>query len=164
MAVVDDAELGCARARRVGRLGRAPLGTVERVEALAGELERETALGRLGLDQLGELRDLLQLAEVQHGRQAVGEPGLGEQRLGTFGVALTLRDRRIEERVHRGDHVVVADVGLALEQGVDQRLAVDAHAERLADPGIGELALVATHPDLAVGGGREADDGEVRGR
>ena len=47
VAVVDDAELGGAGARRVGRLGRAPLGAVERVEALAGELEREAARRRL---------------------------------------------------------------------------------------------------------------------
>ncbi len=34
VAVVDDAELGGAGARRVRRLGRAPLRAVERVEAL----------------------------------------------------------------------------------------------------------------------------------
>ena len=79
VAVVDDAELGRSRARRVGGLGRAPLGAVERVEALAGEVEREPCLGRLGLDQLRQLGDLLQLAEVQVGGQAVGEPGVGEQ-------------------------------------------------------------------------------------
>ena len=58
----------------------------------------------------------------------------------------------------RGDHVVVADVGLALEQRVDHRLAVErAHAERLADPLVGELPGVAAHPDLAVGGGLDLE-------
>ena len=127
------------------------------LEGLAGELEREPALGGLGLDQLGELRDLLQLTEVQHRRQSVGEPRLGEQRLGTFGVALTLGNRRIEERVHRCDHVVVADVGLALEQGVDQRLVGRCTFRAPGGPWVGELALVTTHPDLAMGRGLEAD-------
>src|SRR5688572_1051346 len=131
--VVDDAELCGARARRLGRLGRAPLGPVEGVEALAGELEREAARRSLSLDQLRQLRDLLQVAEVQHCRDAVGEAGIGQQLLRHLGVVRALRDRGIEERVQRRDHVVVAHVRPALEQRVDQRLPIDAVAERLAD-------------------------------
>ena len=53
-------------------------------------------------------------------------------------VALALRLGGVEERVDRGDRVVVGDVGLALEDGVDQRLAVDTERDSLA------------HPDLSV--------------
>ena len=65
VAVVDDAELGRAGARRVGRLGRAPLGAVERVEALDRDVEVDTGLGRLALEKGGQVGDLEQLTAVE---------------------------------------------------------------------------------------------------
>ena len=74
VAVVDDAELGGAGARRVLRLGRAPLRAIERVEALDGQGQVEPGVLRVALDEHGEIRDLEQLAGVQR-RLDVGGAG-----------------------------------------------------------------------------------------
>ena len=76
-------------------------------------------------------------------------------------VALALRLGCVEERIDRGDRVIVGDVALALEDGVDQRLAVDAECDGLTNLHIGEVAFAAVHPDLAVGGTTNGVDGEV---
>ena len=85
---------------------------------------------------------------------------IAEQLLGLLHITLALRLRGVEERVDRGDRVIVADVGLALEHGVDQCLAVDAECDGLAHPLVGEVALTAVHPDLTVR--RTADATERR--
>ena len=74
VAVVDDAELGRTGARRVGRVGRAPLGAVERVEALDLDVQGDPGLLGLALEERGEVRDLLELAGVQ-GRRQVADAG-----------------------------------------------------------------------------------------
>ena len=91
----------------------------------------------------------MQLREV-HRRLEPGLARIAEQLLGHLHVTHALRLRGIEERVDRGDRVVVGDVGLALEEGVDQRLAVDTECDCLAHPLVGEVALTAVHPDLTV--------------
>ena len=66
VAVVHDAQLGGAGAGRVGRLLRAPLGAVEGVQTLHLDLQVEPGLLGPDLDDLGQLRDLLQVARVEH--------------------------------------------------------------------------------------------------
>ena len=58
--------------------------------------------------------------------------------------------------------MVVAQVRLALEQLLDQLGSVERQRERLANLLVGELALVRSHPDLAMEGCLESQAGEVR--
>ncbi len=163
VAVVDDAQLRRTRAGRIGGLLRAPLGAVEGVEALDGQLEVDPRLGGAGLDQLGELGDLLQLGGVEDRLETILEAGLGQQRPGSLDVLGALLDGAlVEERHERREDVVVGDHRPTLEQRRDHLLPIEREGQGLAHGLVDELAGVAPHPDLAVRRGLHLEDREVR--
>ena len=107
VAVVDDAELGGARARRIGRRVGHHCGVVERAVVLrragvivipAGAAWLWSSTARSGIS--------LQLA-VLEGDLEVRHAGVRQQLLGHVDVLGPLRDRVAEVRVERRDDVVV---------------------------------------------------------
>ncbi|CAB4802019.1 unannotated protein [freshwater metagenome] len=103
----------------------------------------------LALHELSELWDFLQLGEEHRGLETLFARIL-EQLLGLFDVAGALWLRGIEVRVDRSDWVIVADVALALEDGVDECLTVDAEGNCLTNAHIGEVTFAGVHPHHAV--------------
>ena len=85
-----------------------------------------------------------------------------EQRRCRFHVTRALGHGRIEVRIEAEDDVVVGDLATALEQLLDQRVAVDRECDGLTNPLISELARVGAEPDLAMVGGLGFRDREVR--
>ena len=92
-----------------------------------------TSLARV----LDELRRASGISKARHvvqlDREAVGLAGVGEQLLGLLDVARPLRDRGVGGREDGRERAVVAEVGLALEEPLHERLAVDQERHRLPD-------------------------------
>src|SRR3954454_15323034 len=160
MAVVDDAELCRAGAGRIGRIGGAPLRAGEGVEALRRDVQIDAGRSGLALEQRREVGDLQELARVER-RREIAHAGLCEERLGLVDVLRPLRDGRVEVGISLPDHMIVAELCLALEELLDKRRTIERQGERLADALVGELALVRAHPDLAMQGRRGHDGREV---
>src|SRR5215468_6313444 len=78
---------------------------------LDGEVDVDADLGRGLLDDLRELRDLLDFLGQQRRRESVRDPGLGEQLLGLRYVLRPLRHGLVGGREARGERAVVPQRG-----------------------------------------------------
>ena len=81
--------------------------------------------------QVGDLEHPL---GVHLHREAVGHSRVSQQLLGHVDVLLALGHRRVGGREHRSEPVVVAQIGEALEEAVDDPLTVEGERDRLAHP------------------------------
>ena len=124
MAVVDDAQLGGAGARRIGRLGGAPLRPVERVEALDDDVEGDAGLCAWLLSRVARSGISSSWPAWRVAVRLV-TPAVGQEGLGLVDVLGPLRDGRVVVRIALPDDVVVAELGLALEQLLDERRPIE---------------------------------------
>ena len=110
----------------------------------------------------GVLRDLEHVPRAQLDREAGRLAGVRQELLGLLDVLLALRDGLVGGRVDGREWAVVAVVRLALEQALDDVVAVDEEGHRLAHALVVERLLVRAHVHLAVLRRAQLDDGEVR--
>ena len=103
--------------------------------------------GEVLLDRLGDARVRVGVVDVELGREAVGEAGLGEEllrALGIVGVALVVLDvarHRGRQRLVRRHRAVVDDA--------DDAVLVDRHVDRLAHAHVVERLGVDVHRHVA---------------
>ena len=155
MAPVDDTELIGVEARRLALVAfGAPAVSVERGLGMLVHRKVEAGVDRVALDDCREVGNLLKLAVIDGAREAIREPGSGQQRAGLIDVAASLGHRvGIVERQIRDDGMVIADPGAAREQQRDHLLAIEREGHGLAHTRIGaaELTLRSVEPHLTVG-------------
>ena len=106
-------------------------------------------------------RQLEAVPRVERHRR-VAHAGLLHQRLGLLEILLALGDALVGRGEHRCERAVVADVGLAREEAVDQRTAVDGQRHRLSHALVVERLLVVAHVHLAVHRRAQLDHRDLR--
>ncbi len=129
--------------------------------ALLKDVDREPDRLRRVLDQHGVVRDLERLLRVHLDRR-VRERDVREQLLRLVDVLRALRHGGVGGRIDARKRAVVAHLGLALEQLLDDRRPVERQRDRLANALVGEGLLVVAHVHLAVRGRRDVEDDVAR--
>src|SRR5262249_43100815 len=112
------------------------------------------------LQYLDERRDLLVLLGEQRYAEAAGNPALFQQFLREGEVLVPPGDRRsvhgrLEDRRKRA---VVTDICIPLEEGLDERRAVEREGNRLADVLVRQRVGVVAHGYFAVRALPQRDD------